>query len=107
MKSMIEARGSQVLAAMEWKHVMAKALWFGASRWKLRMSSRSFSGVVLEAGFKEEAKAIEFGKAWSEWVGMAIAVRRYKGVWAASIPVKASKCNKEPREKMPKAKWVH
>ena len=107
MKSMIEVRGSQVLVAAEWKSVAGKALWFGCERWKLRKSRRSFSGVVLEAGFLSEAKAIEFGSAWAEWAGMSVAVRKYKGVWAASIPVKCKGCKGETRAKMPKAKWVH
>jgi hypothetical protein len=77
---MIEVRGQRVLAAAEWKSVAGKALWFGCERWKLRKSQKSFSGVVVEAAFLNEAKAIEFGSAWAKWVGMAIAVRRYKGV---------------------------
>lgn len=104
---LIEVRGEKVLIAAEWKRVVGKALWCGCERWQLRKSRNSFSGAVIEAGFLSETKAIEFGKTWVKFVGMAIAIRRYKGIWAASIPVKCSSCNKEPREKMPKAKWIH
>lgn len=79
------------LAAAPWRRVVGSALFAGACRWRLRASARSFSGVVVVAGFGSPSAAASFASAWSGWVGFPVAVRRFAGVsgpvWGVSVPV--------------------
>jgi hypothetical protein len=78
------------LSAAWWRVVVGSALAFGACRWRLRASARSFSGAVVVAGFASQASAVRFGAAWGWWCGLSLCVRGFAGgVWAVSVPVSA------------------
>ena len=66
------------------------ALAFGASRWRLRRSARSFSGAVVVVGFADPSAASTFAAAFSGWCGVSLAVRRFgAALWGVSVPVAA------------------
>jgi len=71
--------------------VVGKALWFGASRWVIRRSRRSFSRVVLWVGFPCFGRAARFAGAFGGLCGFPICVRRLRSrggaVWVVSVPV--------------------
>lgn len=75
------------LSAPWWRAVAGHALSVGASRWRLRASSRSFSGAVVVVGFADSAAAAAFAAAFSGWCGVPLAVRRFQSVWGVSVPV--------------------
>ena len=88
------------MAAAPWRRVVGSALAAGAVRWRLRRSVRSFSGVVVVAGFGSLSAASAFGGAWSGWCGVPVVVRRFSSllspgggfvvvgpVWGVSVPV--------------------
>jgi len=89
----VVSRGSLVapLAAPWWRSLVGFALVAGACRWRLRASSRAFSGAVVVVGFGSSAAASAFALAWSSWVGFPLAVRRFAGaagpVFGVSVPV--------------------
>ena len=79
------------LAAPWWRRLVGSALASGARRWRIRSSSRSFSGAVLVVGFTNCGAAVAFASAWAWWVGCAVALRRRSSpigtLWAVSVPV--------------------
>ena len=78
------------LSAPWWRSVTGHALAFGASRWRLRASARSFSGAVVVVGFADQSAAATFAAAFSGWCGVALAVRRFgAALWGVSVPVAA------------------
>jgi len=93
---LVVSRGSRVapLAAPWWRRLVGFALAAGACRWRLRWSVRSFSGAVVVVGFASPVAASSFASAWSGWVGLPCAVRRFRGVagpvWGVSVPVACS-----------------
>lgn len=90
---LVVSRGGSVLAALPWRRVAGSALAAGCCRWRVRASSRSFSGAVLAVGFPCFGRAAAFASAWSGWVGFPVAVSpRSSGgvrVWSVSVPVAA------------------
>ncbi len=84
--------GGVPLSAPCWRVLVGSALSAGACRWRLRSSSRAFSGAVVVAGFSSQVAADAFASAWSGWCGLSLAVRRFSGrggvpVWGVSVPV--------------------
>ncbi|WP_456378825.1 hypothetical protein [Thiolapillus sp.] len=83
--------GGVALAAPWWRRVVGSALAAGAWRWRVRASGRSFSGVVLVAGFASCGAAVAFAGAWGGWCGCSLALRRRvsggRVLWAVSVPV--------------------
>lgn len=78
------------LSAPWWRSVTGYALAFGASRWRLRASARSFSGAVVVVGFADPSAAATFAAAFSGWCGLSLAVRRFgAALWGVSVPVAA------------------
>ena len=78
------------LSAPWWRAVAGHALAFGASRWRLRASARSFSGAVVVVGFADQSAAATFAAAFSGWCGLSLAVRRFgAALWGVSVPVAA------------------
>ena len=77
------------LSAPWFRGVVGHALAFGASRWRLRRSARSFSGAVVVVGFADQSAAATFAAAFSGWCGVSLAVRRFGAVWGVSVPVAA------------------
>jgi hypothetical protein len=78
------------LSAPWFRAVVGHALAFGASRWRLRRSARSFSGAVVVVGFSDPAAAATFAAAFSGWCGVSLAVRRFgAALWGVSVPVAA------------------
>ena len=93
-RSFVVPRGSSVapLAAPWWRSLVGSALGAGAVRWRVRASSRAFSGAVVVVGFASASAAAGFAGAWSGWVGFPVAVRRFAGragapVFGVSVPV--------------------
>jgi hypothetical protein len=92
-RSLVVSRGSSApWSAAWWRAVVGSALSVGAVRWRVRGSSRSFSGAVVVAGFASASRAQAFAAAWSGWVGVGCVVRprrcpRWGRVWAVSVPV--------------------
>lgn len=90
---LVVSRGGRVLAALPWRRLVGSALSAGCSRWRLRASSRSFSGAVLVVGFACFGRAASFASAWSGWVGFPVAVSPRAGaagrLWCVSVPVAA------------------
>lgn len=86
--------GGVPLAAPWWRRVAGSGLSAGAVRWRVRLSSRSFSGAVVVVGFSCPSAAAVFAGAWSGWCGLSLAVRRFAGsagpVWGVSVPVAVS-----------------
>jgi hypothetical protein len=83
---------------------VGSALAAGACRWRLRASARSFSGVVVVAGFPSAAAAAAFAAAWGFWVGFPLAVRRFVGrVWGVSVPVAPVRCRAGVPSRLPPA----
>lgn len=89
--------GGIPLAAPWWRQLTGSALSEGAVRWRVRSSRRSFTGAVVCAAFRTEAKAKAFAAAWAWWCGCAVAVRRRQSagfpVWSASVPVQWPRCS--------------
>lgn len=54
---------------------------------QVRPSSRARSGVVLVAWFRSSSRAGAFAARWSARLGLSVAVRRRRGLWAVSVPV--------------------
>jgi hypothetical protein len=83
--------GGVPLCAAWWRRVVSLALFAGACRWRVRASARSFSGVVVVAGFSSFAAASAFASAFAGWSGLALAVRSRRSgsvrVFAVSVPV--------------------
>lgn len=78
------------LSAPWFRSVVGHALASGASRWRLRASSRSFSGSVVVVGFSDQSAASTFAAAFSGWCGLSLAVRRFgASLWGVSVPVAA------------------
>lgn len=78
------------LSAPWFRVVVGHALAFGASRWRLRRSARSFSGAVVVVGFTDQSAASTFAAAFSGWCGVSLAVRRFgAALWGVSVPVAA------------------
>ena len=78
------------LSAPWWRVVTGHALAFGAARWRLRRSARSFSGAVVVVGFADQSAAATFAAAFSGWCGVSLAVRRFgAALWGVSVPVAA------------------
>lgn len=90
---LVVSRGGRVLAALPWRRFVGFALAAGCSRWRVRASSRSFSGAVLVVGFACFGRAAAFAAAWSGWVGFPVAVSPRAGaagrLWCVSVPVAA------------------
>jgi hypothetical protein len=97
-RSLVVSRGAAVpWSAAWWRSVVGSALSVGAVRWRVRGSSRSFSGAVMVAGFASASRAQAFAAAWSGWVGVGwvgvgwvVRLRRcprWGQVWAVSVPV--------------------
>lgn len=92
-RALVVSRGSRVspLSAPWWRSLVGSALVAGACRWRVRSSSRSFSGAVLVVGFACFGRALRFASAWSRWCGFPLVVRRFAGrcgpVWGVSVPV--------------------
>lgn len=88
--------GLPPLAAAPWRRVVGSALFAGARRWRLRRSARSFSGVVVVAGFSSPAAASAFAGSWSGWCGFPVVVRRFAGpagpLFGVSVPVAPVRC---------------
>ena len=80
--------------------VVGKALWFGASRWVIRRSRRSFSGCVLWAGFPCFGRAARFAAAFGGFCGFPVCVRRLRSrggaVWVVSVPVAPGQLRPRP-----------
>ena len=83
--------GPGPLAAIWWRRAAGFSVFAGASRWRVRASSRSFSGAVLVAGFPCFARAARFASRFAAFTGfpLAISPRSSGGVriWAVSVPV--------------------
>ncbi|QQZ31093.1 hypothetical protein HMY34_19925 (plasmid) [Thiothrix subterranea] len=78
------------LSAPWFRAVVGHALAFGAARWRLRRSARSFSGAVVVVGFADQSAASTFAAAFSGWCGVSLAVRRFgAALWGVSVPVAA------------------
>ena len=78
------------LSAPWFRAVVGHALASGAFRWRLRASSRSFSGAVVVVGFADQSAAATFAAAFSGWCGLSLAVRRFgASLWGVSVPVAA------------------
>jgi hypothetical protein len=92
-RSLVVSRGvAAPWSAAWWRLVVGSALSAGAVRWRVRGSSRAFSGAVVVAGFASASRAQAFAVAWSGWVGVGCVVRprrcpRCGRVWAVSVPV--------------------
>lgn len=100
------------LSAPWWRAVTGHALAFGASRWRLRASTRSFSGAVVVVGFANQSAALRFAAAFSGWCGLSLAVRRFgAALWGVSVPVAAPPATRSlllPVPSLPtSAVWVH
>ena len=80
----------QPVAAPWWRVVVGHGLAFGATRWRVRYSARSFTGSVVVVGFASLAGAQRFAQAFAGWAGLSLAVRRYAGrcgpVFGVSVP---------------------
>lgn len=99
------------LAAPWFRVVVGHALRAGASRWRLRASSRSFSGAVVVVGFADQSTAAAFAAAFSGWCGLSLAVRRFGlALWGVSVPVAAPPSARSLRLPIPPlptlAAWV-
>lgn len=99
------------LSAPWWRAVTGHALAFGASRWRLRASSRAFSGSVVVVGFADPSAAATFAAAFSGWCGLSLAVRRFgAALWGVSVPVAAPPSARSLRLPVPalpvSAAWV-
>jgi len=80
--------GSRPLCAPWYRILIGSALSSGACRWRVRLSSRSFSGAVVVVGFRSRPSALVFATAWSSWIRVPVAVRPFSGsVFGVSIPV--------------------
>lgn len=83
--------GGRPLQAPWWRRLVGHALLAGAMRWRVRASSRSFTGWVVVVGFGNAGAAVAFAGAWSWWVGCAVAMRSRVSpqgrLWAVSVPV--------------------
>ena len=83
--------GGIPLVAPWWRRAVGHALAAGCWRWRVRHSGRSFSGVVLVAGFASCGAAVAFAGAWGGWCGCAVALRRRvsagRVLWVVSVPV--------------------
>ena len=78
------------LSAPWFRLVVGHALAFGAARWRLRRSARSFSGAVVVVGFSDSSAASAFAASFSGWCGVSLAVRRFgAALWGVSVPVAA------------------
>ncbi|MDS4026122.1 MAG: hypothetical protein RKO25_03890 [Candidatus Contendobacter sp.] len=90
-RSVVVSRGALVLVAPWWRRLVGSALWFGAARWRVRASSRAFSGAVVVVGFSCFGRAAAFASAWSAWCGFPVVVAPRAGaggrLWAVSVPV--------------------
>ena len=79
------------MVAPWWRTLVGSALAAGACRWRVRTSARSFSGAVVQVGFRRRQAAIIFARAWGGWCGCKLALRRRissgRVVWAVSVPV--------------------
>jgi hypothetical protein len=79
------------LIAPWWRSLVGAALATGARRWRIRPSTRSFSGAVLVVGFTNCGTAVAFAGAWAWWIGCALALRRRSSpagtLWTVSVPV--------------------
>jgi hypothetical protein len=103
--------GGVPLSAPWWRSLVGSALAAGAVRWRLRCSSRSFSGAVVVAGFSSPAAAAAFASAFGWWCGCALCVRRFAGgVWGVSVPVCAPPASpalvSPPPAALPPPVWV-
>lgn len=99
------------LAAPWWRQLTGSALSEGAVRWRVRSSRQSFTGAVVCAAFRTEAKAKAFAAAWAWWCGCAVVVRRRRSagspVWSASVPVQWPGHSPAPQAPQPGAGiWV-
>lgn len=89
--------GGRPASAVWWRSLVGSALSYGACRWRLRSSSRSFTGAVVVVGFRSRSAADIFSSAWAEWCGVSVAVRGFAGgVWGVSVPVSASGVSLSP-----------
>lgn len=80
--------GSRPLCAPWWRVLVGSALSCGACRWRVRLSSRAFSGAVVVVGFRSRSAALVFACSWSSFVRFPCAVRPFAGgVWGVSVPV--------------------
>ncbi len=99
------------LCAPAWRVLVGSALSSGACRWRLRSSSRSFTNAVVVVGFKSHNAAIIFAAAWSAWVGVACAVRKFNNIFGVSVPVAAppasAAAHTPPPQQLPATQWVH
>ena len=81
----------QPLCAPWWRVLVGSALIRGASRWRVRHSTRSFSGAVVVVGFSNCGMAVAFAAAWAWYIGCSLQMRQrsHKGraIWAVSVPV--------------------
>jgi hypothetical protein len=103
--------GGVPLSAPWWRSLVGSALAVGACRWRLRASSRAFSGAVVVVGFSSPAAAAAFASAWGWWCGCSLAVRRFAGgVFGVSVPVCAppGACSlaSPPPSALPPPVWV-
>ncbi|MBE2293848.1 MAG: hypothetical protein IAF00_02815 [Phycisphaerales bacterium] len=89
-RALVVSRGGSVLSAPWWRRLVGSALSAGAVRWRLRRSSRAFSGAVVVVGFSCFGRAVAFASAWSGWCGFPVVVSPRVGVsgrvWAVSVP---------------------
>jgi hypothetical protein len=103
--------GGVPLSAPWWRALVGSALSAGACRWRLRASSRAFSGAVVVVGSSSSAPAVAFASAWGWWCGCALCVRRFAGgVWGVSVPVcappGARSLASPPPSALPPPVWV-
>ena len=78
------------LLAPWWRLVVGFGLAAGAVRWRLRASTRAFSGAVVVVGFSSLPAAQSFASSFAWLCGQPLAVRRFAGpVFGVSVPVRA------------------
>ncbi len=77
-----------VFSAPWWRVLVGSALSSGACRWRLRASSRSFSGSVVVVGFRSLSSAEAFASSWSFWCGVPVASGGVpcSRVWVSRLP---------------------
>lgn len=100
---------SPPFVAPDARRLVGKALSFGAVRWSVRISQRSFSGYVLVCGFSCFARAFWFASRWGRACGFPLCVRllRSRGsiVWAVSVPVELGRLRPKSRRNFSHGGW--
>lgn len=89
-----------------WRRVAGAAVFAGAARWCFRRSVRSFSGLVVVAGFPCFGRAARFAARASRFVGFPVGLApgaaSFAGLWVVSVPVWGGGCRRlAPRGSSP------